>query len=544
MILFQQNNTLFLAHFSSPHQAVFPVGSDILAHLFLRFYVDYGIAIFSLLGYFVIILSVYAISRYYASSKIALLSMIVVASMPELVLQATSTKNDIMVGSVGMFCLLVGHRLYKKTHIRDLILLGLGLAFGISVKTTFAAFAMPFIILFGGLLLNKHGWQFWQTLIRNHWQAVLASVIPILILSQAWLFIYNHNTFGNWSGPTDFVQSHRNKEGLFGATANMTRYFFESIDFLMPVDLVIKRYITPEYPSYHLQTVYETIFNPIFDKAGTKYPKHTFRIVWRNQENYAWFGPFVLLMIYPSLIYAMWRGTATIRMLTLTLLGYMFFVTWQVAWMNWNNRFFTLFFVGGGVCLAFLLENKLNFTWLRKAIELIAIVILFYAVIFNEHKPIFNRTKLDEWIRHPISTIRHPTPLIKQVQEKNIWAQSNWGHDRFYFTNRLYPEYGVKQVLQNIEKDSHVRYILSDGNWIYPYMIHRPDVRFTISACNPLEAHVEQTGSPPYKMHDVDYLLYLGCKTAPVMDDEHSMVLWKSSPSTAERYSGFLIRFD
>ncbi|MEO1593307.1 MAG: hypothetical protein AAFU71_18740, partial [Cyanobacteria bacterium J06632_22] len=63
VLVWEQNHSLFLRDYSLPHQAVFPVGSDILFHLFLRFHLDYGLGVFSWLFYGVIICGTYAIAR-------------------------------------------------------------------------------------------------------------------------------------------------------------------------------------------------------------------------------------------------------------------------------------------------------------------------------------------------------------------------------------------------------------------------------------------------------------------------------------------------
>ena len=65
VLLFQQNQSLFL-DIISPHQSVvsvFPLGHDILAHLFLRNYSDLGIGFFGFLYYLSILFGTYSISK-------------------------------------------------------------------------------------------------------------------------------------------------------------------------------------------------------------------------------------------------------------------------------------------------------------------------------------------------------------------------------------------------------------------------------------------------------------------------------------------------
>ncbi|NJP05559.1 MAG: glycosyltransferase family 39 protein [Chloroflexaceae bacterium] len=134
VLLFQEQHTLLLSHVTTQHQAVQPVGSDIFAHMFLRFDTDYGTALFSFLAYLVIGFGSYALARRYATPQLALCATLIVISMPKMVYQATSTKNDLVSAAAALLCLLLLYRLIERPSGRDLLLLALMMSFGISVK--------------------------------------------------------------------------------------------------------------------------------------------------------------------------------------------------------------------------------------------------------------------------------------------------------------------------------------------------------------------------------------------------------------------------
>ena len=93
VLLFQQQNTLFLENVNLYHQAVLPVGNDILYHLFLRSYHEYGLAIFSWFAYIGIAFSGWAIATQYYSRKVALISVLVILSMPQIIYSTTTLKT-------------------------------------------------------------------------------------------------------------------------------------------------------------------------------------------------------------------------------------------------------------------------------------------------------------------------------------------------------------------------------------------------------------------------------------------------------------------
>lgn len=211
VFLFQAENTVLLDSVCKMHTAIFPVGADILPHLFLRFQTEIGVSFFSFLAYISIVLGNYCLSRKYLSERGSLAVCLVIASLPQLFLQSWIAKNNIFTASAAVFCLLAVARLLDKPISQNLFLVLLGLMFGLSSKTTFLAFALPFSIVFGLSVFRKYGLRIWVHEIRRNWSWWLIGLIPLLVLSQLWLFIHNHVIWGSWSGPPAFVEFHKNQ---------------------------------------------------------------------------------------------------------------------------------------------------------------------------------------------------------------------------------------------------------------------------------------------------------------------------------------------
>jgi hypothetical protein len=224
VLLFQQEHSMLLTNITEYHQAVLPVGGDIISHLFLRYYTDYGLAAISLLAYLSIGFGSYALARRHASSHIAWTVMLIVTSFPLLVRQATGTKPDILATSVVILCFLCAERLLKHPNIRDGLLVVIGLGFGMSIKTTFLAFLVPFALMFACLFLKRHGVETILRIIRRNWLLVIIIIPAVLVFSQLWLFLHNHNYWGHWAGPIGFVNHHKNQEGLLGAVLHQPEW--------------------------------------------------------------------------------------------------------------------------------------------------------------------------------------------------------------------------------------------------------------------------------------------------------------------------------
>ncbi|NJP05558.1 MAG: hypothetical protein HC837_08035 [Chloroflexaceae bacterium] len=161
-------------------------------------------------------------------------------------------------------------------------------------------------------------------------------VIPMLILSQVWLFIYNMIAWGGWTGSPGFVQNQQHDDGIMGATANLLRYLFECPDLLWLSDAA-SRYLIGQPLSGVLQWLYDTTIAPLVGDAGLgRYP---FEIVWTTHEDTSGFGPMAFFVALPALGYVLLRGSALLRGIVLIQVVYVFFVAWQVTWSPWKYRF-------------------------------------------------------------------------------------------------------------------------------------------------------------------------------------------------------------
>ncbi len=535
VLLFHQEKTLLLESVTTYRQAIFPVGSDILSYLVLRFHNDFGIGFYSFSAYTAILLSLYAIISNRFSRDIALWSVIIVGGIPELVYQATSTKNDILCAAVAVWCLMMLNRFIREPRQFELVLLIMGLAFGLSAKTTFIAFTLPFIVALLYLLLKLNsipnrtrthqatsGAEQLHTFLRNIpikrcMKAGCICLIPILFLSQSWLYLNNVLHWGGMFNPSEY-QHHKNNDGLVGAIANLVRYFFQSIHPLRPIDLLVHE-ITGYWFRGGLQRVYEILFMPLWGNAGSF---RDFVNLWIQNEDHSWFGPFGFLLIIPGLLVALFREESVTRVAAITAISYLLIICYKIAWMQWNNRFFTLFFVVGGVCMPPLLAWSFRYYFLKRMIKAAAIMVFGYSCFSNDQKPFY--------------------PFIEASEDttNNIWSATNWGRNRDYYADRRYGDQRLTIVNNLIPADVRVG-LLTDGNsWIYPFLLARRDVTWV-----PLD-HFQDNRDQEKRskaLHHLDYVLILSGgdnrDLHKVLGAIPAEIIWQSAPAAT---TGMLLR--
>ncbi|MFB2934116.1 glycosyltransferase family 39 protein [Aerosakkonemataceae cyanobacterium BLCC-F154] len=457
-------------------QSIFPVGSDILHHIFLRFYNDYGIGIFSFLSYLSIAFGTYALARRYTSPETSLLSSIVIISLPELVYQATSTKNDIVVSALAIFCFLTVHRLLEQVNFKDLVILILALFWGISVKTTWLAFLLPFSLFCGILLLRKYPVKFWVQVISHHWKQGVIFVVPVLIFSQFWLFIHNYYVWGTWSGMPEYNALSKQVDGLKGAIANLVRYLLQSMDVLEPGNIIVRRLIAISFTEL-LQKIYNTFLYPIFGDAATNERLGPFQLSWWSHEDMAWFGPLGFLLVIPAILYSVIKGRKFLRASGLTLLGYIFILSYALAWNPFHNRYVSVFFVASGGCVAYFIKSFEQKKLLLNLVKYTSILILITACFINVAKPLITFNK-DTYIAANINVLNFPYVIFKE----SIWGQSKFGTNRFYYADAFFGDSRVKEFMKLIPPGSQVALVTQghmSPNWVYHYLLYNPQVKFT-----------------------------------------------------------------
>lgn len=511
VLLWEQNQSLFLRDYSLPHQAVFPVGSDILFHLFLRLRLDYGLGVFSWLSYGVIACGTYAIARPRVSQAVALTSALAIACLPEIVYQATATKNDIIVAAVAVACIVWADRWLQVPTIDALLGLGLTLCFGVAVKTSFVLFAFFFLLLWLVLVIQRGLFFQLLELPMQHWRVVVCCLLPGVVLSQIWLFWDNYQQYGEWLGPAELALRNQNNDGVWGAVANFTRYAFHSLHFLRPVEDASQA-IAGQSVIALLQGTYDRLFAPLFGDAGKAafIAWQPFEVVWEAQEDTSWFGPVSVFLVFPAVTWAVMRGRGLTRMMGILAICLVGALSYKLGWSPWKTRFFTLMFGCTGLCVAMWLHALQVRTgaisvWVLRGWRWVSVAILLYACFYNFTKPMMPS---DYYIG------RHP-----------IWFSSNWTRDRTIYS-KLYDGRQLEYMSQALASAQNVG-IAGYGHY-FSLMFHNPSLQFLFFFMDRSTTEAEAVAMVRARLGEIDHLVCFNEQCAATATALGMPVLWQS----------------
>ena len=446
ILLFQDNKSLFLEPLSQhqSHLTVFPIGNDILFHIFLRNHYDFGVNIFGLLYFISTIFGTYSVSRLFYNHKISIATTFVLISMTMVVLHSTLTKNDLATGVASILTLYTLLKLYKSLDISMLILNISSLAWGLSIKSSYVLFCISIAIVSVPYLVLSGKFNFVRKFLIGHYQILLVLIIPIFVLSNSWLYINNYLNYENFLGPIKFVEDHSNKDGIYGGLANLSRFLYSSLDYTK-----IPIYASKKFFDINIKTELDSIFHIIspfsFEGYGMSRDYTYINKTPSAQATGSWFGPAAYFLIYPALLISFFSSKRLyMRLYTLILFIYLFLLLYSIGWHQWNGRFFIIFFLLSGIPISSMIEY-----WSDSKLILLkvcSILLLLYSLLIM----INNNNKY--YLFHK---------GYSEASQKTINRDST-----------------LKYSVEKIPLNSTVCIVTSDNTIIYHYLLYRPDLNF------------------------------------------------------------------
>lgn len=453
---FVQNSSLNLDQFSRYHQAVLPYGSDVL---FLPFVVSgamRGYGIISWLAYIAIGAATYQISRDYTSPKRARIAGFIALSFPLLILQSASVKNDIVMAAVAVGALLLCSTLRDNKRGDTVFitgLLALLCAFGTSVKPLFAGFIPGFFMITACYLglYRPNGITRYLDLVRHKKLLFLGFFLASVFAAQPWLYIQNIFEFGGWSGPPAFKEMHLNQEGLIGAFANVIRYSINIFDIEFIPDRLLGHALGHASLSDIMTVLYQTFLYPLFGDAGLSGMEKEYFVIRLPHEDFSWCGLMGAFVFFVAVPFSVLRNPRILVWLSPALIYFMILV-YQLGWMQWNNRFFSAFFICLVPALAYTL-NALTNRMLLKLLTIMAAVSMVTTNLIDFAMPTLS-------VRKVIVGEEHKSPKEKLKDcfstENSAWMQLPKIEARFYSE--------IEHLLEPVPEDSHVGLYISNHN--------------------------------------------------------------------------------
>ncbi len=289
------------------------------------------------------IVAVFGLARVVGFSRPrSVFAALVWATFPQVVLQSTTTQNDLVVSVffVGaLYLLFLGH---KTEHRGMLALSGLAFALAMGTKMTMV-FVLPVfpVVLF---LLARHS-QRHSTRSMLTWSA---GFLAAFALAGLYMYALNTALYGNPLGSnrdvTMVVQPGLSRLGMLAS--NFPKYLFAFVD----------------------------------------------RLGMRPHEDVAYFGPLGAALLLPITLFQLYSGLRRKDpyRLGLALLFWGFFVILSVAepWTDYKGRYFVLAVTAAAPFLAAFYGKKIQLKVIGTGIVLVALAVSLSTVAQNKLKPL------------------------------------------------------------------------------------------------------------------------------------------------------------
>jgi hypothetical protein len=364
---------LFIDSYTCMRQLMYNMGFDVLNILFTRFRSDYFLGFINFILFLVVLAAVVSIlEQLKVKTFYWIVSIAILFTNDSLILQATSSKNDIVLVACAMTAIatMIALRNGAVESPYGTSLLVLCLTFGFASKLYFAIFVGPLILL-ACIFAKMFRFQS-NKITRSEWvcSACVMAFSGALMLLLFAFFYNNFLVFGDIFGDPAFVARQKNHDGYFGMAANATRYILT----LFAVDSIpMKEWIV----SFH-----DAVLK--LGLAGTSLPfADHYDMTLVNHEDLVGVGFFfsAALCLAPVLFFLV-KGTVERLLVALSILLF-FIICYTLEWNPWWARFFPMVLVPISPLFA-VLAQRYN---LKYSVVLVVIVSFLCAVsAFSDNK--------------------------------------------------------------------------------------------------------------------------------------------------------------
>jgi hypothetical protein len=297
----------------------------------------------------------YLVSRRWGTN-VGLWSVLSLLAMPTIMLQATTTKNDLVI-AFGVGCWLYSLVRFQSSQSRFFIFTtALSLAFTAGSKT----YAVPIC----GTLTVVTVW-IWRKEVRTLLLFAGFLVPCVVLFGSIETYVLSSQIYHHPLGPPRGVRDSMNRDGLLGAAANFIRYYLGNFS------LGVDGYASQSGLSGFLESKCRKILHNLhLNNAGycILWNDATFHFLkggWDSTSDFGLIG-FAALLI--SSVY-IWRPTLRDPCWGVVASGFasLALISFTIGWMPWNARFLCLSFVLFGVAMAIIVFGELSRGfWLRR----------------------------------------------------------------------------------------------------------------------------------------------------------------------------------
>jgi hypothetical protein len=465
IMMMQSEGHLFLDNFANYRQDFLTIGYDILYFLFLRYNLPLGLTLFNFLCYVVIIIGLYAlVTKLYSNNKLGKSVCIIAASLPVFYYQSFSTKNDLILATLTIICLLAAYNYFVSEKLVHLYILITTCCYGILAKLTFVLFLMPFLVLFMFFLIKNgcFGNRKIREILSLNFRALISLIIPLGLLFFLGLHLYNnYQTYGHPSGPASYFPSFAWIDGAWGWVLNSFRYLVHIINF--PAEIFGNKLTMLHDQILGDQKVVGMGF-PLLNM-----PYRLENAFWANDCG-GWYGPLGFLIIF-ALFYSAIRDHGFIRIVAISGLVDAVLITVYISYSPYTGRYFAPTISCGLVCLAqwfrrVLVAKPRAGRWLIWLCIFISIGNLGFLTIYNN-----NRQHLQNYARI--------------IRETNFFNYANFYNNLLLnYYSGFYDDGFLKNFVEKIPTGSKVLIVTGTSAPVFPFFILRPDLSITVAGEN------------------------------------------------------------
>lgn len=461
IMMMQSEGHLFLDNFAGYRQDFLNIGYDALYFLFLRHNLPLGLTTINFLCYVVIIIGLYAlVTKLYSDTRLSKSLTIIGASLPLFYYQSFSTKNDLILATLTIICLLAAYNYLvseKPTHLYILIT---ACCYGILAKPTFALFLMPFLILFLILLINN-GYlsnRKIRKILSLNFGALISLIIPVgLLFFQVLNYYHNYQTYGHPSGP-NFFSSLAWIDGAWGGVLNLSRYLVHFMNF--PAEII----------GNNLTVLHDRVLGDQ-KLVGMSFP--FFNMPYRLENAFlandcsAWYGPLGFLIIF-ALFYSAIRDNGFIRIVAISGLVDAVLISVYISYSPFTGRYFAPTMSCGLVCLAQFFRRTMGAKpragwWLVFLSIIISMASIGLLTIFNNNR---------QHLRIYSEIIRKASFFNYATYRKELLIN---------YYSLYYGDGFLRNFVEKIPSGSKVLVVTSTCAPVFPLFILRPDLAITVT---------------------------------------------------------------
>lgn len=323
-----------------------------------------------------------------ASRKQALFSGLVFLSLPAIVLQSTTTQNDLVI--CALFIILIYFYFnFLQTHQKlSLIFSGIALGLAVGTKQTIFFLLPGLVLLILYTWLVKHQIPFRQILLWG-----CASLLTFLMIGSQ-IFFSNQVKYQHPLGPKEFVAYSSNLLESSNLPQiillNTSRLLYQMVDTTgLPQPLW-------GYGVKAKAEILRPIFNflqiPIESDLGVTAGHHfNLRTPYPLQEDAAFYGPLGFLLLFPSVIIGFWHAIKKNKFYPFVVLPFcviflLLDTLGRPGWDPFQGRYF-MPVVAMASPLAATWISQRSHQWIGWLFSAIAISILVSVILINPAKP-------------------------------------------------------------------------------------------------------------------------------------------------------------